>query len=94
MMSKFYFEFKNKDYCNKINNDGFKREVGERVRLYRNKKGWTQERLAQESQISSKYIYEIEVGNKGMSIMVLLKLIKALGVDANTLMGYAEMFKD
>ncbi len=86
-------ERKIKECCN-IKDDEFIREIGERVRLYRGKKGWTQEKLAQESEVSSKYIYEIEVGNKVMSIIVFYKLIKALEVDANTLMGCAGIFKD
>ncbi len=76
--------------CYNIKDNEFIREIGERVRLCRKKKGWTQEKLAQESEVSSKYIYEIEVGNKVMSIIVFLKLIKALEVDANTLIGTLE----
>jgi len=64
----------------------FQKAVGFRVRQYREQKKWTQEMLAQAAHINDKYVYDIEIGNKCMSIWVLVKVAGALGVDAEWLL--------
>ncbi len=55
----------------------YQKFVGKKVRLLREQKGWTQEILAQRAGINDKYVYDIEVGKKCMSIWVYRKLAEA-----------------
>lgn len=70
----------------KINREEFLRVIGRRVKHFRRQKKWTQEKLAQEAHINDKYVYDIEVGNKCMSIWVLEKLANALEIDVANLL--------
>ncbi len=63
----------------------YQKIIGKRVRVIREQKKWTQERLAQEIHINEKYVYDIEVGNKCMSMWTLIKIAKAFEIDINTL---------
>lgn len=55
-----------------------RKEIGERVRGLRESSGYTREELADKTQLSTKFLYEIESGKKGISAESLLKISKAL----------------
>lgn len=54
--------------------------VGTRISLLRMDRGYTREYLSEKAGISSKFLYEIEIRNKGFSAHTLSKLAKALEV--------------
>ena len=53
--------------------------IGSRVRLERERKGWSQEKLAERADISTKTIYRVEIGQSTASDN-LVKVCAALGV--------------
>ncbi len=64
----------------------FCRNVGFRVRALRTERNLTREEFAEMVDISSKYVYEIEKGNKNFSIGVLYKMCKALDITSSIIM--------
>jgi len=54
--------------------------IGRRVRAERQRRGWTQEALAQHSGVSRRMLVSVEQGGSNASISTLLKLAWALGV--------------
>lgn len=56
----------------------FKREIGKRIRQIREEKEMTREQLAANAEITSKFLYELENGKKGLSANTLLKVANAL----------------
>lgn len=58
-----------------------KQRFGEKVKLLRTKKGWSQEKLALEADIDRTYLPGIEKGERNVSITVVEKLAIALGLD-------------
>jgi transcriptional regulator with XRE-family HTH domain len=54
--------------------------IGRRVRAERQRRGWTQEDLAQHSGVSRRMLVSVEQGASNASIATLLKLAWALGV--------------
>ena len=62
-------------------------ELGERVRSRRESAHLSQETLAEKAGISPNTVCRIEGGQMAMSIRTFVKLVKALGVDANQLLG-------
>lgn len=61
--------------------------LGNCIREYRKERGFSQEILAEKSGVSTNTISRIEGGQMAMSVGILQKIVKALGVDANTLLG-------
>lgn len=55
-------------------------EIGKRIKAERKSKNFSQERLAEEINVTPHYIYEIERGLKTMSLETLINLSKALDV--------------
>ena len=53
--------------------------VGERIREVREAKGWTQDKLATEADISKSFLSEVEKHGKNISLDLLLKVATALG---------------
>lgn len=62
-------------------------ELGDRIRGRRENAHLSQEALAEKAGISPNTLCRIEGGQMAMSIRTFMKLIKALGVDANQLLG-------
>lgn len=60
-------------------------DLGNRVRKCRNERHWSQEKLAEEVNVSLNTISRIEGGQTRMSIEVFMRLVQALGVDAELL---------
>ena len=54
--------------------------IGEAIRLHRQKAGLTQEKLAECADLNSKYLGEIERGEKIISIEALLRIAKSVKV--------------
>jgi transcriptional regulator with XRE-family HTH domain len=62
-------------------------DVGSRIKEKRLALKLTRDRLAYMAKISDKFLYDIELGKKGMSAETLYKLAKALEVSADWLLG-------
>lgn len=58
-------------------------DAGIRIRDLREKNHLTREQLAEKADISSKFLYEIEVGNRGFSANTLYKLAEALNTNTD-----------
>jgi transcriptional regulator with XRE-family HTH domain len=58
---------------------------GERVRELREKRGLSQEKLAQASDLTTSFVSTIERGRKTPSLTTVLKLARGLKVDATEL---------
>jgi UDP-N-acetylglucosamine 1-carboxyvinyltransferase len=69
------------------NSQDFASSVGERIRLARQQKGWTQVELAEAAGLSSNYVARLERGELGASLFVAARLAEALGT---TLDGLAQ----
>lgn len=61
--------------------------LGNRIRECRKEREFSQEILAEKSGVSTNTISRIEGGQMAMSVGILQKIVKALGVDPNTLLG-------
>lgn len=61
--------------------------LGNRIREYRKERGFSQEILAEKSGVSTNTISRIEGGQMAMSVGILQRIVKALRVDANVLLG-------
>lgn len=59
--------------------------IGERVKEHRNLLGYTQEQFAEKLDISLRFVADIELGKKGMSIDTLIKMCTLLSVSADYL---------
>jgi transcriptional regulator with XRE-family HTH domain len=57
-----------------------RRLLGERIRSFRTEHGFSQEVLAEKSDLHHNYIGELERGEKAATIDTLLKVAKALGI--------------
>ncbi len=53
--------------------------VGDRIKKVREAKGWTQEKLADESKVSRGFLSEVEKRGKNISLDLLLRIANALG---------------
>lgn len=62
--------------------------VGRRLRMYREARGWTRAELAQRAGISPSIVSRVESAHqRGLDTAVLVKLVTALGVAADALLG-------
>jgi transcriptional regulator with XRE-family HTH domain len=59
---------------------------GGTLRRLRERRGLTQERLAERAGIASRYLQTLESGGKGCSLAVLIRLRRALDVHWGTLL--------
>lgn len=60
---------------------------GESLRRFRIDRGWSQERLAEAAGITLNYVGNLERGEQGPSLNILLRLARALEIDAPTLLA-------
>jgi transcriptional regulator with XRE-family HTH domain len=60
---------------------------GERVRELRDKAGMTQEKLAQAADLTTSFVSTVERGQKMPSLNTILKLARALRIDAGELLS-------
>lgn len=61
-------------------------EIGLRIQEVRNMQGMTREELAEKAEISTKFLYEIEAGKKGLSAESVYKISKALSISCDYLL--------
>lgn len=61
--------------------------MGQRIRAARENQGYTREQLAEMSNISPRFCYDIEAGVKGVSLDTLLNISKALHISLDYLLG-------
>ena len=54
------------------------KEVGKRIRRLREEQDMTREELASRTEVTTKFLYEVENGKKGMSARSLCKIAEAL----------------
>lgn len=59
------------------------KDIGWRIRTMREKAGYSRERFSELAEITPKFLYEIEVGKKGMSAYTLYNISKALNVSCD-----------
>lgn len=60
-------------------------QIGKRIKLQRVKLSKTQDQLAEEVNISQKYLSQIEIGKSKPRVEVLIKIANALGVSLDYL---------
>lgn len=65
----------------------FLKEFGLTVRALRKTQGWSQEQLAEHSDLDRSYVGEIERARAVASLVTLFKLAQALGTDAAGLLA-------
>lgn len=63
-------------------------KLGKRIRTLREKRGLTQEALAEKSETSSQYISALERGLKNVTFDMLEKVANGLGVELITLFSF------
>ncbi|HTW91483.1 MAG TPA: helix-turn-helix transcriptional regulator [bacterium] len=61
--------------------DDVVRKVGRRIRELRQKKGWSQEKLAEEAGLHRTYIGQVERGEKNIGVENLFRIAKAFDVE-------------
>lgn len=59
--------------------------IGERIRQVRERRGWTQEKLADEARISRGFLSEVEKHGKNISLDLLVRVANALGASVGYL---------
>lgn len=62
------------------------KSLGDRVRQARARRGMTRKQLARDSRISERYLAQIETGEANISVLVLRRLAKALGMSVDVLL--------
>ena len=65
--------------------DGLLKTFGQTIKVARQAAGLTQEELAEQVGITTRYIMAIENENKQPSMKVLIKIIRALKISADTI---------
>ena len=68
-----------------------RKELGEKIREIRMAKNLTRDQLATRSELSSKFLYEIEKGRKGLSVESLMKISKGLSCSCDQILMGKEM---
>ena len=61
-------------------------EIGLRIQEVRKEQDMTREELAEKAEISTKFLYEIEIGKKGLSAESVYKISQALSVSCDYLL--------
>lgn len=64
------------------------KKVGFNIRKYREKKGWSQEKLALESDLHRAYIGQIERGEKNIGVKNLEKIANSLSIEIKDLLTF------
>lgn len=66
--------------------DAYLRELGERMRELRKRRGWTQQQLATAAGLTRAYIVSVEAGKQNLSIGVVIRIANALEVPLKDLL--------
>ncbi|MGI8912684.1 MAG: helix-turn-helix domain-containing protein [Chloroflexota bacterium] len=70
-----------------IDDAAIKQQFGRRVKELRAARGWSQERLAEESSLHRTYVAQVEVGLRNLSLVSIVRLARALHVPAAAIFG-------
>lgn len=62
-------------------------KIGENIRTLRKQRGYSQEEFADIAGFSRSYYTEIETGKRNVSVLNLIKIIEALNVSPNEVIG-------
>ncbi len=65
--------------------DLYLRRLGERVRTLRNQRGMSRKALAQHAKVSERYLAQMEVGKGNVSIVLLRRIARAIGLPVTQL---------
>lgn len=63
-------------------------KIGANIRRVRKERGYSQEEFADIAGFSRSYYTEIETGKRNISVLNLIKIIKALKADPNEIIGF------
>jgi transcriptional regulator with XRE-family HTH domain len=63
----------------------YRKVLGENIRTHRRKAGWSQEKLAEKSDLHHNYIGDIERGEENVSVDALVRIATALKVELSDL---------
>jgi len=63
-------------------------KIGDNIRAVRKQRGYSQEEFADIAGFSRSYYTEIETGKRNISILNLIKIMEALNVDPNEIIGF------
>ena len=63
----------------------YRRVLGENIRIHRRDMGWSQEKLAEKSDLHHNYIGDIERGEENVSVDALMRIAAALKVTLSDL---------
>lgn len=61
-------------------------EIGQRIQEIRKERNMTREDLAEKAEISTKFLYEVESGKKGLSAESVCKISQALSISCDYLL--------
>jgi transcriptional regulator with XRE-family HTH domain len=64
---------------------------GERLKVLRKKKGWSQEKLALEADMDRSYIGGVEQGRRNISLINICRLAKTLGIKPRALLDFRSL---
>ncbi len=70
------------------------RELGEKIKAVRKARGYTREALAEQIDVSSRFLADIEAGKVGASLITLKRVCQTLGISADYLLGLAGEQRD
>lgn len=65
----------------------YRRILGETIRIFRKKAGFSQEKLAEKAELHPVYISAVERGVKNISMDAMVRIAKALGVRVRDLVS-------
>ena len=60
-------------------------EIGQRIQEIRKERGMIRDELAEKAEISTKFVYEVEIGKKGLTAETLARITKALATSSDYL---------
>ena len=70
------------------------KQIGERLRSYRNQKGWSQEELAEQAGLHPTYIGQLERGEKNATLDSISKVALALNISLSQLFESISLSSD
>ena len=71
-----------------------KNQIGERIRLLREERHLSRDNLADQLEISYRYLCDLETGHKGMSVKLLCNLALTLGVTTDYILFGSSRYED
>jgi len=63
------------------------KEIGKKIYSIRNSLGISREKLAEKSNISTNYLYEIEIGKKVPNVLIFSNICSSLGISADKILN-------